>query len=359
MDAIEAIDHIQKCNLPCLLLWETWTWKTTLVKAVAEKYWHVLTRINLNWQTGREELIGKYVLIWWETKWQEWPLLTALRQWHWILLDEINAALPEVLFTIQALTESIDWKLGNLLLAEHDWQIVIPHENCRIFGTANPSDKYVWTKAFNPATLSRFVVLNIHNLSSEDEKILLEERYPKVAKENILKLVKIWAELRKVHDEDKIDFFCSTRELVNTAALNNDWLTLVKAITIWILNKVQNKFELVDIRAILNKIVKISKEDIELEFANFVESKKKFEKFEEKMLEKDKRISDLSKENEWFKAHIQKQSQLIKEQEMLIQQARSIVEKFSKASEVFSQLPSKTENAITPSVTKNPKNPKR
>ena len=166
VDAIEAIDHIQKCNLPCLLLWETGTGKTTLVKAVAEKYNKILTRINLNGQTWREELIGKYVLIGGETKRQEWPLLTALRQWHWILLDEINAALPEVLFTIQALTESVDNKLGNLLLAEHDGQIVVPHADCRIFWTANPSDKYVWTKAFNPATLSRFVVLNIHNLSS-------------------------------------------------------------------------------------------------------------------------------------------------------------------------------------------------
>ena len=161
IEAIEAIDHIQKCNLPCLLLWETGTGKTTIVKAVAEKYGKHLTRINLNWQTGREELIGKYVLIWWETKWQDGPLLTALKLGHWILLDEINAALPEVLFTIQALTESVDGKLGNILLAEKDWEIVITHPECRIFGTANPSDKYVWTKAFNPATLSRFVVIDV------------------------------------------------------------------------------------------------------------------------------------------------------------------------------------------------------
>lgn len=271
--AIEAIDHIQKCNLPALLLWETGTGKTTLVKAVADKYSKTLTRINLNGQTGREELIGKYVLIGGQTIRQDGPLLTALKHWHRILLDEINAALPEVLFTIQALTESIDGKLGNLLLAEKDWEIVVPHEDCRIFWTANPSDKYVGTKSFNPATLSRFVVLNIENLTMTDEKELLEGRYPKVKKPDIAKLLRIGQDIRKATKSEKIEFFCSTRELVNTAALLDSWLDLAHAVEIGILNKVQNRFELEDVRKIISSIVTLDDKQVVDERELFLKNK--------------------------------------------------------------------------------------
>ena len=152
---------------------------------------------------------------WWNLERQDGPLSIALKEWHWILLDEINAALPEVLFTIQALTESVDGKLGDLLLAEKDWEILIPHEEARIFATANPADKYIWAKAFNPATLSRFVVTQINPLSDADETKVLKSRYPKLEKEHLSKLIEIMSKLR-AEDEDwepKFEYFCSTRDL--------------------------------------------------------------------------------------------------------------------------------------------------
>jgi len=279
--AIEAIDHIQKCNLPALLLWETGTGKTTLVRAIADKYSKTLTRINLNGQTGREELIGKYVLIGGQTIRQDGPLLIALKSWHWILLDEINAALPEVLFTIQALTESIDGTLGNLLLAEKDWEIVVPHKDCRIFWTANPSEKYVGTKSFNPATLSRFVVLNIENLTMFDEKELLVGRYPKVSEPNLIKLLQIWQAIREATKSEKIEFFCSTRELVNATALLDSGLDLAHAIEIGILNKVQNRFELEDVRSIIDAIVKLDDQLITNEREMFLKHKDEMVKLNE------------------------------------------------------------------------------
>jgi len=46
-----------------------------------------------------------------ETIWIDGPMLKAIKEGHWLLLDEINAALPEVLLAIQALAESNDGKL--------------------------------------------------------------------------------------------------------------------------------------------------------------------------------------------------------------------------------------------------------
>jgi midasin len=50
-------------NIPCLLMGETGTGKTTIIRHLARENEKTLTRINLNGQTGREELVGKYLLI--------------------------------------------------------------------------------------------------------------------------------------------------------------------------------------------------------------------------------------------------------------------------------------------------------
>ncbi len=75
---MNIIEKAVEANIPTLLVGETGTWKTTIVLAVAQKHKKQLVRINLNWQTGREELIGKYVLIGGETIWQDWPLVVGL-----------------------------------------------------------------------------------------------------------------------------------------------------------------------------------------------------------------------------------------------------------------------------------------
>jgi len=337
-DSIEAIDHIQQCNLPCLLLWETWTGKTTIVKSVAEKYWKHLTRINLNGQTWREELIGKYVLIWWETKWQDWPLLSALKLWHWILLDEINAALPEVLFTIQALTESVDNKLGDLLLAEKDWEIIIPHPDCRIFGTANPGSQYIWTKSFNPATLSRFVVVNIDSLTVEDELLLLTDRYPALDEDIKFKLVKISSDLRNSHWQWMIEFFCSTREVVNTAWLIISGMSIEKAVQIWIINKVQSKHQLQDVTDIVSSTLIMPSWNLAKDWNKLIKRVEDVSKLEDKLKEindivvtqtqkideQENSISDLQKENSKLKN--------------LTKAANEIVWRFSEAATLFNSV---------------------
>jgi midasin (ATPase involved in ribosome maturation) len=161
----------------------------------------------------------------------------------WILLDEINAALPEVLFVIQALAESNHGKLGDILLAEKDGEIVTPHPDCRLFGTANPADKYVGTKEFNPATLSRFLMLEIQVLPQEEEKKLLHNKFPSMSLGMIQKLSEIGLRIRQKYASEEIAYFCSTRDLVYMAELINKGLADTDAFEVVIMNKVQTKIE--------------------------------------------------------------------------------------------------------------------
>ena len=336
-EEIDAIDHVQKNNLPCLLLWETWTGKTTLVKHLADKYKKKLTRINLNWQTGREDLIGKYILKGWDLKRQDGPLSIAIKEWHWILLDEINAALPEVLFTIQALTESVDNKLWDLLLAEKDWEILTPHEDTRIFATANPADKYIWAKAFNPATLSRFVVLQINPLSDADEIKVLQSRYPKLEKEHLSKLIEIMVRFR-VKDsewEPEFEYFCSTRDLVNTAWLLVSWLNIKHAVKIWILNKVQSNFEKAKAQKIVNDVLKTSKASSVRRINSFLMAQKEFESIKKDYELSDNKIKELTKANESIIADLAKAKEDVEKYKKLSIKAKEVVSTFTKAASLF------------------------
>jgi len=258
---IKVIEAAIKANMPTLLRWETGTWKTTTVKFLAKEKWKTLVRINLNWQTGREELLWKYVLEDWATKWQDWPLMLALKKGYWVLLDEINAALPEVLFTIQALTETKNWQLWDLLLAEKDWEVITPHKDCRIFATSNPWD-YLGTKDFNMATLSRFIVLDVLPLWYWDEQTLLRERFPTVKEEDIEILQRAAKEIRKLKKDEQISLYVSTRDLVQACDLIKEWLTVNNSFEVAVTNKSQAHAETSIIVRAIWSILSISKSQI-------------------------------------------------------------------------------------------------
>jgi len=258
---IKVIEAAVKANMPTLLRWETGTWKTTTVKFLAKEKWKTLVRINLNWQTGREELLWKYVLEDWATKWQDWPLMLALKKGYWVLLDEINAALPEVLFTIQALTETRNWQLWDLLLAEKDWEVITPHKDCRIFATSNPWD-YLGTKDFNMATLSRFIVIDVLPLWYSDEQTLLRERFPKVKEEDIEILQRAAEEIRKLKRNEEISLYVSTRDLVQACDLIKEWLTVNNSFTVAVTNKSQSHAETSIIVRAVWSVLSISKSQV-------------------------------------------------------------------------------------------------
>ncbi len=336
--AIKAIKHIEENNIPCLLLWETGTGKTTLVKSLADKAKKKLTRINLNWQTGREELLWKYVLIWGETVWQDWPLTIALKEWHWLLLDEINAALPEVLFTIQALAESYDGKLWDLLIAEHDAEIITPHKDCRLFATANPADRYVGTKSFNPATLSRFMVVYIDPLSIWDELKVLESRYKDLKDKDKSMLMIIAEELRKKDEDNEpiFEYFCSTRDILNTWALINSWLPIADAAYVWILNKVQSQFEKNKIKKLIDDTLKIK--DAKEIYTSFVGAKDIIAKFEKDLKESLWQI-------DWYVKAIEAKDEAIKilnnklaDTKSSVKKAKKILDTFNSAASLFDKI---------------------
>lgn len=194
---------------PCLLEGETSTSKTSSILYLAALLNQPVVRINLNGQTDTGELVGRYVpqdltvslpfpteelrtiedLLEPETRlilqraehenrvlsrvevvqimanermrshpwrWQDGPIVEALRQGWWVILDEVNLAEPQILERLNSVLE----RDPALVLTEYDHRVLGPggepiHGDFRIFATMNPAE-YAGRSLLSPAYRNRW-----------------------------------------------------------------------------------------------------------------------------------------------------------------------------------------------------------
>lgn len=207
---LQILEHCIEANQPALLIGETGTGKTTLLKHLATQKKKNLVRLSMNGNMGTEEILGKFILENGKTSWQDGILTTAVRNGDWIVFDEINSASAEVLFALHALLDDE----RALVLPEKDNERVEAHKNFRFFASMNPED-YAGTRAMNQAFKSRFFILNVKHLPPDAEVELLSTKY-KVKKDTAKKVVSIGTKLRELKKNEEITYFCSTRDLEMT-----------------------------------------------------------------------------------------------------------------------------------------------
>jgi midasin (ATPase involved in ribosome maturation) len=206
-----------KDNLPTLIIGETGTGKTTAVRTLAGKALKPYRRVNLNGGTTADELVGRILLNKEGTYWADGVLTDAVRKGYWIVLDEINAAGADVLFALHSLLD--DDRM--LVLAEHDGEIVRPHDEFRLFATMNPSGDYAGTREMSKALMSRFPLVLTANYPKEKEETDIIVERTGLKADIAMALVKIAGDARTAHREAKMDFPFSTRDLLNVALIAN------------------------------------------------------------------------------------------------------------------------------------------
>lgn len=307
----QVLEKAVENNLPVLLIGDTGCGKTTFVRDLAQRKGIELFRLNLTGQTGVDEFLGKWLASPEKgTYWLDGLLIRAMKEGKWIVLDEINMALPEILSALHSLLDD-DKKV---VMKEFDGSVIRPHKDFRLFATMNPEDEYAGTKELNKAFLSRFpVVMNI-DYSPNEEQIVKEQG--NVDEVTAKSLVMVGREIRSAKKKNLITYTCSTRDLIYCASLMA--LDLEKSLS----------FEM----AVLNKVPKDERESIqkiiELVTGEKIVTKTHTFKTLEEMIESFNKISEKDREHE---EEVKKLNKIIKDQDNAYQAKEKEAAKFQVA----------------------------
>lgn len=204
-----------KDNLPTLIIGPTGSGKTTAVRKLAEKASRPYRRANLNGGTTADDLVGRTLLNEKGTYWVDGILIDAMRKGHWMVIDELNAAGPDVLFALHSLLDDDQM----IVLLENNNEVVRPHEDFRLFATMNPSGDYAGTREMSKALISRFPLVLTANYPKEAEEVVILTERTGIKEDIATALVKIATDSRDAHKKATMDFPFSTRDLLNTAKI--------------------------------------------------------------------------------------------------------------------------------------------
>lgn len=155
-------------ELPVLLEGPTSAGKTSMIRYVAETVGYKCIRINNHEHTEIEEYIGNYFpdksgkLVF-----REGPLVQAVREGYWLILDELNLAKTEILECLNRLLDD-----NRELFIPEQQKHLKPHPNFRIFATQNPSS-YSGRKTLSRAFRNRFVSISFADITIEDTLAIL------------------------------------------------------------------------------------------------------------------------------------------------------------------------------------------
>ncbi len=205
-------------NKPVLLTGHTGCGKTSQIEQVASRINQSVVRSNMNGQTTVGDFVGMWTVKSGETIWVDGVLPRAMKEGQWLVIDEIDCADPQILAVLNAVLE----KNGVLTLKEKGFEVVRPHENFRIFATANTvgcmaifRSLYQGTNIMNEAFLDRFRVYHVDYMSKSDEVEVLMKSVPTIDKKTASLIVEVANHVRNSFQKEELSCTFSTRRVID------------------------------------------------------------------------------------------------------------------------------------------------
>lgn len=223
-----------KARKPALCIGETGVAKSSLAREVLESLCPAgVVRVNLNGGTTPDELEGRFQLKGQETYFQYGVLVMAMREGKGLILDEINAALPDTLFVIHAMLEDPP----RLFIPETD-ETIQAHPDFCVIATMNPTHEYAGTRQLNMALYSRFAaVVRFQPLSGDKLAKAIMAHLPSAPTDTVTRVVDVVDQLAALRKEEKLTTPIGVREAIAAVAFATDGLTLKESLVAAIANK--------------------------------------------------------------------------------------------------------------------------
>lgn len=205
---------------PVLIQGPTSSGKTSMIEYLARKSGNKFVRINNHEHTDLQEYLGSYISgADGKLAFQEGILVKALREGHWIVLDELNLAPTDVLEALNRLLDD-----NRELLIPETQEVVRPHDDFMLFATQNPAGLYGGRKVLSRAFRNRFLELHFDDIPVEELTEILHRR-TMIPESWCKRIVKVYQELSTLRQENRIfeqKSFATLRDLFRWAQRKAD-----------------------------------------------------------------------------------------------------------------------------------------
>ncbi|KAI7307992.1 midasin [Hortaea werneckii] len=214
-------------QFPVLIQGPTSSGKTSMIEYLAGRTGHKFVRINNHEHTDLQEYLGTYVSgADGRLQFQEGILVRALREGHWIVLDELNLAPTDVLEALNRLLDD-----NRELLVPETQETVRPHEDFMLFATQNPAGLYGGRKTLSRAFRNRFLELHFDDIPVDELQEILHRR-THLPESRSKRLVTVYRELSVLRQENRLfeqKSFATLRDLFRWALRPNDTIEQLAA----------------------------------------------------------------------------------------------------------------------------------
>ena len=243
---------------PVLLQGPTSSGKTSMIEYLASISGNKYIRINNHEHTDLQEYLGMYVSgVDGKIQYQDGVLVKALREGHWIVLDELNLAPSDVLESLNRLLDD-----NRELLVPETQEIIRPHKHFMLFATQNPAGIYGGRKILSRAFRNRFLEIHFEDIPEDELETILRER-TQIAPSFCARIIEVYRQLTVLRQRDRLfeqkQSFATLRDLFRWAMRAADDRTQLAVNGFLLLSeRVRNERDRMAVKEVIETVLKTS-----------------------------------------------------------------------------------------------------